>query len=220
MLMDAVVITDCWWHLVQTRPKYGACARFFSVSLVLFLFLSMSTYHVLVGRRQWNRVFCLDTRCVRSVENYVPAADCATVRRHASWDCYTKDWYCLAARQYPETSMKRCEQDCCTRHVFMPEMQMIQISCEIMIDGWHDHLMIPSKLLMNMEFHCNLFKLYRTLRAEAKCLWTPYTHLFFRGLTSYCWYNPQPMRNDHSIAGTTILQTTLKDADDTQVYWW
>ena len=32
---------------------------------------------------------------------------------------------------------------------------------------------------------------------------------FFRGLISYCWYNPQPMRNDHSIAGTTILQTTL-----------
>ena len=28
-------------------------------------------------------------------------------------------------------------------------------------------------------------------------------------LISYCWYNPQPMRNDHSIAGTTILQTTL-----------
>ena len=57
-------------------------------------------------------------------------------------------------------------------------------------------------------------------REEAKCLWTPYTYLFFRGLTSYCWYNPQPMRNDHSIAGTTILQTTLKDADDTQFYWW
>ena len=35
---------------------------------------------------------------------------------------------------------------------------------------------------------------------EAKCLWTPYTHLFFRDLISYCWYNPQPMRNDHSIA--------------------
>ena len=26
----------------------------------------------------------------------------------------------------------------------------------------------------------------------------------------------QPMRNDHSIAGTTILQTTLEDADNTQ----
>ena len=61
--------------------------------------------------------------------------------------------------------MKGCEQDCCTRHVFMPEMQMIQISCEIMIDGWHDRLMIPSRLLTNMEFHCNLFKLYRTLHA-------------------------------------------------------
>ena len=40
-----------------------------------------------------------------------------------------------------------------------------------------------------------------------------------RGLISYCWYNPQPMRNDHSIAGTTILQTTLEDADNTQFYW-
>ena len=47
-------------------------------------FLSMSTYLVLVGRRQWNRVFRLDTRCVRSVENHVPAADCATVRIHAA----------------------------------------------------------------------------------------------------------------------------------------
>ena len=28
------------------------------------------------------------------------------------------------------------------------------------------------------------------------------------------------MRNDHSIAGTTILQTTLEDADSTQFYWW
>ena len=28
---------------------------------------------------------------------------------------------------------------------------------------------------------------------EAKCLWTPYTHLFFRDLISYCWCNPQPM---------------------------
>ena len=36
----------------------------------------------------------------------------------------------------------------------------------------------------------------------------------------HLWSNPQPMRNDHSIAGTTILQTTLKDADDTQFYWW
>ena len=41
-----------------------------------------------------------------------------------------------------------------------------------------------------------------------------------RDLVSYCWYNPQPMRNDHSIAGTTILQTTLEDADNTQCYWW
>ena len=55
---------------------------------------------------------------------------------------------------------------------------------------------------------------------EAKCLWTPYTHLFFRDLISYCWYNPQPMRNDHSVAGTTILQTTLEDADSTQFHWW
>ena len=43
---------------------------------------------------------------------------------------------------------------------------------------------------------------------------------FFRDFISYCWYNPQPMRNDHSIAGTTILQTTLEDADSTQYYWW
>ena len=57
---------------------------------------------------------------------------------------------------------------------------------------------------------------YTVSREEAKCLWTPYTHPFFRGLISYCWYNPQPMRNDHSIAGTTILQTTLEDADNTQ----
>ena len=57
-------------------------------------------------------------------------------------------------------------------------------------------------------------------REEAKCLWTPYTHLFFRCLISYCWYNPQPMRNNHSIAGTTFLQTTLEDADNTQFYWW
>ena len=39
-------------------------------------------------------------------------------------------------------------------------------------------------------------------------------------IISYCWYNPQPMRNDHSIAGTTILQKTLEDADNTQFYWW
>ena len=42
----------------------------------------------------------------------------------------------------------------------------------------------------------------------------------YRDLISSCWYNPQPMRNDHSIAGTTILQTTLEDADSTQFYWW
>ena len=48
-------------------------------------------------------------------------------------------------------------------------------------------------------------------REEAKCLWTTYTHIFFRGLISYCWYNPQPMRNDHSIAGTTIAGTTNRD---------
>ena len=46
------------------------------------------------------------------------------------------------------------------------------------------------------------------------------TRIFFRGLISYCWYNPQPMRKDHSITGTTILQTTLEDADSTQFYWW
>ena len=47
------------------------------------------------------------------------------------------------------------------------------------------------------------------------------TCIFFSEiLISYCWYNPLPMRNDHSIAGTTILQTTLEDADSTQFYWW
>ena len=44
--------------------------------------------------------------------------------------------------------------------------------------------------------------------------------IFLRTSISFCWYNPQPMRNDHSIAGTTILQTTLEDADSTQFYWW
>ena len=39
-------------------------------------------------------------------------------------------------------------------------------------------------------------------------------------LISYCWFNPQPMRKDHSIAGTAILQTTLENADNTQFYWW
>ena len=32
-----------------------------------------------------------------------------------------------------------------------------------------------------------------------------------KDLVSYS-FNPQPMRKDHSIAGTTILQTTLEDA--------
>ena len=39
---------------------------------------------------------------------------------------------------------------------------------------------------------------------------------FFRGLISYCWYNQQPMQKYHSIAGTTILQTTQEDADNAQ----
>ena len=47
-------------------------------------------------------------------------------------------------------------------------------------------------------------------REEAKCLWTPYTHLFFRGSISYWWYNPQPMRNDHSIAGMKKSSKKLK----------
>ena len=45
------------------------------------------------------------------------------------------------------------------------------------------------------------------------------TCIFFKGLVSYCWFNPQPMRKDHSIAGTTILQRTPEDADITQFYW-
>ena len=83
---------------------------------------------------------------MRSVENHVPAADCATVRRHAAGIVTLKTEIAFAAQQFPETSMKRSEQDCCTRHVFTPEIQKVQISCEIMIDGWHDRLMIPSRL--------------------------------------------------------------------------
>ena len=82
------------------------------------------------------------------------------------------------------------------------------------IGGWVDGVM-PSKT----ECQPASVLLYALTWEEAKCLWTPYTHLFFRGLISYCWYNPQPMRNDHSIAGTTILQMTLEDADNTQFYW-
>ena len=40
-----------------------------------------------------------------------------------------------------------------------------------------------------------------------------------RDLVSYCWSNRQPLRKDHSIAGTTIPQTTKEDADNTHVYW-
>ena len=50
---------------------------------------------------------------------------------------------------------------------------------------------------------------------KSRSSWNAHTTLI-----SYCWYNPQPMRKDHSIAGTTILQTTLEDADNTQFYWW
>ena len=112
-----------------------------------------------------------------SVENHVPAADCATVRINAAGIVTLKTEIALQ-RQYPETSMKRCEQDCCTRH-FMPENQKIQISCEIMIDGWHDRLMIPARLLTNMEFHSNLFKLYRTLHG-----WEPAVRIAIM-----CWSN-------------------------------
>ena len=35
-----------------------------------------------------------------------------------------------------------------------------------------------------------------------------------------CWFNPQQMRKYHSITATTILQTTLEDAGNTQFYWW
>ena len=165
MLMDAVVIMDCWWHLVQTRPKYGSCAKFFCVSLVLFLFLSMSTYHVLVGRRQWNRVFCLDTRCVRSVENHVPAADCATVRIHAAGIVTLKTEIALQLSSIQKQAWRDVSKIVAHGTFSRRKLKKIQISCEIMIDGWHDHLMIPSRLLMNMEFHSNLFKLYRTLHA-------------------------------------------------------
>ena len=42
---------------------------------------------------------------------------------------------------------------------------------------------------------------------------------WLNGLVSYCWFNPQPKRKDHSIAGTTIRQTTIENAYNTQVYW-
>ena len=159
MLMDAVVIMDCWWHLVQTRPKYGACAKFFIVSLVLFLFLSMSTswYHVLVGRRQWNRVICLDTRCVRSVENHVPGADCATVSIHATGIVTLKTEIALQLSRYPETSMKRCEQDCWTRHVFTPEIQKI------------DRFLVKSWLMVGMIVRWFLQDCWRTWNFTATC---------------------------------------------------
>ena len=74
-------------------------------------------------------------------------------------------------------------------------------------------------LKLFLAYHCG----QRTIpeqRGGEMPVKTLYASFFFRDLISYCWYNPQPMRNDHSIAGTTILQTTLEDADSTQFYWW
>ena len=48
---------------------------------------------------------------------------------------------------------------------------------------------------------------------EAKCLWTPYTHLFFRGLISYCWYNPQPM------AKWSLNRRDNNSSNDTRRCW-
>ena len=42
------------------------------------------------------------------------------------------------------------------------------------------------------------------------------TLIFFRDLVSFWWFDPQAMWRNYSIAGTTILQTTLEDADKTQ----
>ena len=36
------------------------------------------------------------------------------------------------------------------------------------------------------------------------------TRTFFRGLVSYCWFNPQPMRKDHSIAGQQFFKQHWK----------
>ena len=41
---------------------------------------------------------------------------------------------------------------------------------------------------------------------------------FFLRFNQLLLIQPTPMRNEHSIAGTTILQTTLEDADSTQFY--
>ena len=58
--------------------------------------------------------------------------------------------------------------------------------------------------------------LYETSKNLIKLIPKPIGNRKRDCLISYCWYNPQPMRNDHSIAGTTILQTTLEDACNTQ----
>ena len=66
------------------------------------------------------------------------------------------------------------------------------------------HLPLPS------AFRLHLLNCVLTLGETRKISWKK------DRLISYGWYNPQPMRNDHRIAGTTILQTTLEDADNTQ----
>ena len=71
------------------------------------------------------------------------------------------------------------------------------------------------RLLVKLEdCTANLKKFSIDLQGEER--YEVIISLCFRDLISSCWYNPQPMRNDHSIAGTTILQTTLEDADSTQ----
>ena len=45
----------------------------------------------------------------------------------------------------------------------------------------------------------SLFLFPIVIGEEAKCLWNTLHASFFRGLIGYCWYNPQPMRKDHSI---------------------
>ena len=61
-------------------------------------------------------------------------------------------------------------------------------------DGWHDCLMIPSRLLTNMEFHCNLFKLYRTLHA-----WEPVVRITVMRLSNRGRLEPSTSRQARTL---------------------
>ena len=98
---------------------------------------------------------------------------------------------------------RKCKEKNNLTHEFK-KWRARRAKCEVLIS--HSNVQFPRKVPIFTE--------------EAKRFWTSFTQLFFRGLISYCWYNPQPMRKDHSIAGITILQTTPEDADNTQFYWW